>query len=272
MAQGESLVYACCSFGIGRWCWILWASDSEARAAARPLAEGFEKTAAAAEQKAIEAAGSQATRLPGKWASSYKRGGAFARVEAGKQDKPKSRLSRRADISVNGKGRTRLTFLYAAFEDDRAGSRGEVVIVKHQVVRQTAGKFYVDREPFAEEEKDRQDASKKRLLAVGREVLRRDGRFPHGGSYLYASEEIGLQSVYADLTARHAWCAALDIRFPCSTESIRSAYRRLALEKHPDVGGDQVEFQAVERAYREGLAYFSDRETGSGTDLATVIS
>ena len=135
------------------------------------------------------------------------------------------------------------------------------MVVKHRIVRQTTGKIYIDREPFREEEPQAEAADgpapKVRSLAVDRETLRREGRVLHHGSYYYASEEKGIRGVHADLTSRHAWCAALDIGFPCSTGSIKAAYRRLAREKHPDAGGDPAEFQAVERAYREALAYFS---------------
>src|SRR5262249_50285072 len=150
----------------------------------------------------------------------------------------------------------------AASESDQSGSSGEVEVVKHRIVRQTAGKIYVDRVPFQEEnwpsrESGTPEAPKTRTVAVDRDVLRREGRIPHRGIYFYASEEKGIQGINADLTARHGWCAALNVRFPCSPESIKTAYRRLAREKHPDAGGNQTEFQAVERAYREGLAYFS---------------
>jgi hypothetical protein len=230
-----------------------------------PQAEGYEKTAEAAERKAVEMAGLQSKRLPGKWASGYKRGGLAHKDEAGKRDKPKSRLIRRADTPARGESPGRLTFLYAASESDQTGSRGEVVVVKHRIVRQTAGKIYVDREPFHEEDwQSREGGTSEppmtRALAVDREVLRREGRFPHRGSYFYASEDKGIQGVNADLTARHNWCVALDVCFPCSAESIKGAYRRLAREKHPDAGGNQAEFRAVERAYREALAYFSSRD------------
>ena len=46
------------------------------------------------------------------------------------------------------------------------------------------------------------------------------------------------------------------MRFPCSAASVKTAYRRLAIASHPDAGGDPAEFRAIERAYREALAYF----------------
>ncbi|WP_165069853.1 DnaJ domain-containing protein [Paludisphaera rhizosphaerae] len=263
MTQGEETAYACCSAGIGRWCWFVWASEEEAKDLASPVSRGYEKNADAAERKAVEAAGEGAKRLPTKWASGYLRHGGRSGggEEAAPRVKPKSRLSRRPDTNAPArpKAPARLAFLYAASESDQPGSRGEVEVVRHRIVRQTAGKFYVDREPFREEEWTGQepDAPKPRTLAVDRETLRREGRFPHRGSNFYISEDAGIREVHATLTARHPWCATLGVRFPCSPQSIKAAYRRLAREAHPDAGGDPAEFRAVERAYREALAYFA---------------
>jgi len=262
MTRDEDTAYACCSIGIGRWYWVVWTNETDARAGADPLASGYEKTREASEKKAVEAAGPQSKRLPAKWASGFKRRGAVRTEEAGKRDKPKSRLSRPADARASRPNRP--TFLYVASECDRPGSRGEVVVVKHRIVRQTARKIHVDREPFREEEWHSQagdepatEAPKPRMLAVDREVLRREGRFLHRGSYFYASEADGVRDVHKGLTDRHAWCAALGVSFPCSAGSIKAAYRRLARESHPDAGGDPAEFRAIEQAYREALAYFS---------------
>lgn len=265
MTRDEEAAYACCSVGIGRWCWLVWASESDAREGAKPLATGYEKTADAAEKKAVESAGERAKRLPSKWASAYKRGGSAARAQdGGGREKPKSPLGRRPPAKADHAAPPR--FLYAASESEQPGSRGEVVIVKHRIVRQTAGKIYIDREPFREDEDEEEgrgeeagdaETPKVRALAVDRESLRREGRASHRGSNFYASEEKGIQGVHADLTSRHAWCAVLDVSFPCSMESIKAAYRRLAREKHPDAGGNPAGFQAVEKAYREALAHFS---------------
>lgn len=260
MIQDEEAVYSCCSVGIGRWCWITWASESDAREGAKALATGYEKTARKAEGKAVESVGPEAKRLPSKWASAYMRGGPARTEEGAIREKPKSRLSRRTPPKADAASRP--TFLYAASESEEPSSRGEIVVVKHRIVRRTAGKIYIDREPFREEEWRGEDvggpeATRPRTMAIDREDLRREGRASHRGSYFYASEEKGIQGAYADLTSRHPWCAILEVGFPCSTASIKAAYRRLAREKHPDAGGNPTEFHAVERAYREAIAYFS---------------
>src|SRR6201990_1333350 len=74
----EVPAFACCSVGIGRWFWVAWGSESEARALAPALASGYEASAARAEGKAVERVGPRLKRLPAKWASGYKRRGGIA--------------------------------------------------------------------------------------------------------------------------------------------------------------------------------------------------
>src|SRR5206468_9551798 len=91
-AAREVPVFACCSVGIGRWFWVAWESEAEARALSPALASGYEASAARAEAKAGEQLGPRLKRLAAKWASGYKRrGGMAARVprtegEAGSGD------------------------------------------------------------------------------------------------------------------------------------------------------------------------------------------
>ncbi|WP_337173685.1 hypothetical protein [Paludisphaera sp.] len=259
MIQDEETAYACCSVGIGRWCWLVWASESDAREGAKPLATGYEKNAKAAEEKAAEAAGDGGKRLPSKWASASKRGGPARAPDDQGREKPRSRLSRRPPAKEARPAP--LAFLYAVSEAGQAGSLGEVTVARHRIVRRTAGKMYIDREPYREEDLPGDgagdaEAPKAPSLSIDRETLRREGRVTHHGTDFYVSEEKGVQGVHADLASRHPWSVVLDVGFPCSRESIKAAYRRLAREKHPDAGGKPAEFQAVERAYREALAQF----------------
>jgi DnaJ domain len=276
----EVPAFACCSAGIGRWFWVAWASESDARALSPALASGYEASAARAEAKAVERVGPRLKRLPAKWASGYKRrGGAASRSsrdrEGGGDDatRPKARIGRLRGRSRRDVDATRLAFLYSAAGREPPDSLGHVAVARHRIVRRTAGKIHVECDPFDEDEWARRgeggegapgDAPKVRTLAVDRVTLRTEGRFRirHGHRDLtfYASEEEGIRDVEAALTARYAWCATLGVRFPCSADSIKAAYRRLARTLHPDAGGDPAEFRRVEQAYREALDYFSQAD------------
>jgi hypothetical protein len=219
-------------------------------------------------------------RLPAKWASSYKRGGGIAaRVPGAIRDagvgepRPRARFGRPGDKARRQDGATRLAFLYCATEREPPDSLGHVVVSRHRIVKQTARKIHVECDPFDEDEWARrgegggestEGTPKTRTLAVDRVALRTEGRFrssrTHTGLTFYASEEAGIRDVEAALTAKYAWCAELGVRFPCSVESIKAAYRRLALALHPDAGGGSAEFRNVEQAYREALAYFARAE------------
>jgi DnaJ-domain-containing protein 1 len=276
--EDEVPAYACCSVGIGRWFWVAWDSEAEARACSPALASGYESSAVAAERKAIESVGPRGKPLPAKWASGYKRGGGGAARAGGMEGegaggtgiRPRAKVVRPVGGFKKGGGTSRLAFVYAAFENDSPDARGQVVVVKHRIVKQNPRKIYIDRNPFDEEEWAHRgedgdgaaaDFPKTRTLAIDREMLRREGRFRHRLShhdmYFYAREEDGIRDVEATLTSKHAWCATLGVQFPCSAETVKAAYRRLAKTAHPDAGGDPTRFRAVEQAYRDALTYFA---------------
>jgi hypothetical protein len=277
----EVPAFACCSVGIGRWFWVTWASESDARALAPALASGYEASAARAERKAIERVGDRLKRLPAKWASSYKRRGSGAAREpstegeagGGAATRPTARIRRLGGPSKRDGGTPRLAFLYAATEREPSEPLGHVAVARHRIVRQTARKIHVECDPFDEDEWARRDegggesssdAQKTRMLAVDRVTLRAEGRFrcrhAHRDLIFYASEADGIRDVEVALTEKHAWCATLGVRFPCSADSIKAAYRRLAITSHPDAGGDPAEFRTIEQAYREALAYFAQAD------------
>jgi len=279
--SSEVPAFACCSVGIGRWFWVVWESESMARAHSPALASGYEASAARAEGKAVERVGPRLKRLPARWASGYKRRGGIAvrvpstEAEAGSGDtlRPKARIGRLGGPSRRDGGATRLAFLYSATGREPPDALGHVAVARHRIVRQNARKIHVDCDPFDEDEWARRveqggessgDAPKARTLAVDRVALRTEGRFrcrhAHRELTFYASEGDGIRDVEAALTAKYAWCATLGVRFPCSPHSINTAYRRLAIASHPDAGGDPAEFRRVEQAYREALAYFGQTE------------
>src|SRR6476646_4077727 len=75
--------FACCSVGIGRWFWVAWESEAQARALAPAVASGYESSADRAERAAAGRLGPPVKRRPARWASGYKRGGVAARGPGG---------------------------------------------------------------------------------------------------------------------------------------------------------------------------------------------
>lgn len=270
--------FACCSVGVGRWFWVAWESEAEARALSPALASGYEASADRAEGKAAERLGPLMKRLPAKWASGYKRrGGVMARVPGtepeaggGGETRPRARFGRPSGPPRRHDVATRLAFLYCATGLETPDLLGHVAVTRHRIVKQNARKIHVEREPFDEDEWARrvergggspEGAPRTRTLAVDRVTLRTEGRFrpgrAHGGLTFYASERDGVRDVEAALAAKYPWCATLGVRLPCSVQSIKAAYRRLVLTTHPDIGGDPAEFRSVEQAYRAALACFA---------------
>lgn len=50
-----------------------------------------------------------------------------------------------------------------------------------------------------------------------------------------------------------SWLSVLELSWPCSAADVRRAYRRLALQRHPDRGGTNESFHALTQARDEAL-------------------
>jgi len=67
---------------------------------------------------------------------------------------------------------------------------------------------------------------------------------------------------------------ALGLRWPTTEAAVRLAYRRLALERHPDTGGSHDDFLELHRHYRQALSMVvlpgGGRPSGGGDDPAAA--
>jgi hypothetical protein len=54
--------------------------------------------------------------------------------------------------------------------------------------------------------------------------------------------------------------AALGLRFPCSEEDLKRAYRQRVKQLHPDHGGDQRRFLMLQSHFEEALAIVAGRQ------------
>ena len=126
----------------------------------------------------------------------------------------------------------------------------------HLVAKKTPRKVYVTIRSCGPDQLGTEDEaweSNDRLIALDRAKLEGDGsiystRFRLSSFYRTREEAMG------DASGREPLAyVRLGLRPPCTLEEIKAAYRRKALEVHPDRGGDPGLFQAVEDAYRQLL-------------------
>jgi hypothetical protein len=138
---------------------------------------------------------------------------------------------------------------------------GGAIICAHLILKKTAKKVYVTQQACwwarLGTEEERWDPAD-RAIALDRARLERDGsiyslRYPHSNFYRSREEAVD------DSTGREQSAFdVLGIRAPCTVDDIKAAYRRRALEVHPDQGGSQDDFLAVEEAYRQLLIEAQD--------------
>lgn len=70
-------------------------------------------------------------------------------------------------------------------------------------------------------------------------------------SYLSDNEAFKQNNLYLGVsqTVEEA-LVVLGLKYPCSVEEIKQAYRQMAKTHHPDHGGDQITFMRVQTAYQ----------------------
>ncbi len=73
-------------------------------------------------------------------------------------------------------------------------------------------------------------------------------------------------AVAATVDPRPAWARTLGLPGPeCTVDEVKRAFRRLALETHPDRGGASASFVAVTRAYDEAMLAVLRAGAGAST-------
>ena len=165
-------------------------------------------------------------------------------------DQDKSRSPSRPAGPVRARPREYLYTCQHSDQDDVP------LIAAHLVTKKTAKRVYVTRRSCGPDQLGTEDEAwgpDERAIALDRARLERDGSVysgSHRHSDFYTTREAAMgDSAGGGPTA----LAVLGIRAPCTVEDIKVAYRRRALEVHPDRGGTPGDFQAVEAAYRRLL-------------------
>jgi DnaJ domain len=136
----------------------------------------------------------------------------------------------------------------------RLGDQEEFFLAAHLIVRKTAKRVYVTKRSCGPDQigtDDEQWDENEPAIALDRLKLDRDGSVyssSHRLSDFFASRE--LAGADSEQRGDDAF-RQLGIRPPASLEDIKAAYRRKALEAHPDRGGTPADFQVIEAAYRQ---------------------
>jgi hypothetical protein len=138
----------------------------------------------------------------------------------------------------------------------RLKDQDEFFITAHLVVRKTAKRIYVTRKSCGPDQLGTDDErweESEATIALDRLRLEREGSVYSSGHRL-SDFFVSRKDAQGDSEGQaESAFRMLGIRPPASLDDIKSAYRRKALEAHPDRGGSPADFQAVEAAYRQLL-------------------
>ena len=238
--------FAVTSLGKRRWYWVVWPSLDEIQASEEPLlhvGEGYEKSRSEAVERALELAGNYAEWIPAKYARSYHRSktGGRRRRHAPHTPEPPNTLKMEE-------------FLYRDVYDPESG---QWVPVPHRVVRRTNRYVFIEQQPYSPGELtgswfDRGFPT----FRLDRRALEREGfAFVPPTAYVEDAEEIYFSSEYTQPSGgvQIKCLQVLELSWPCTLAEVKGAYRKLVKSAHPDGGGSQEQFLALQEAYEQAL-------------------
>jgi hypothetical protein len=174
------------------------------------------------------------------------------------------------DRKPNGNGQAaRLEFVWEAYHHVSDQGPSEWLYIPYRVVKKTARRVYVDRKEFNEEAWHRRlesgremtwyDFDVETFILDRRELESAEGvlrvRRSGWGGWFYPTKEAAERAVAGRYgTTMHFWWAdILGVKLPCDRRAIKSAYRKLVKQAHPDAGGDADAFVRIDDAYRAAL-------------------
>jgi hypothetical protein len=231
-----------CSLGKGRWFWVLYSLRKDWLDGAGPLATGYAATAA-------DAASAARAIIPGV---------ANGRAYVGEYYHRSLCVQRRA-ARPPGNGRKAVVqeFLYRHLTSEYDG---RWYSAPHLVIKRTKKRVFVSRtsyrerdSPFAVQDTSPLYDDRPKTYSLDRAKLEADGsvwcREARDDFFTLPHDEY--QRSGQDW---RPWeLATLGLKAGASPEQIKSAYRRLARQHHPDCGGDPERFKELQRAYERAL-------------------
>ena len=220
-------IFSRCSLGRGRWFWVVYRSWEAIFDGEDAVATGYGTTAQKAEQAALAV-------VPNAEAERANLAAHYYRKLCNK---------RRATMpSSKGTEAAALAFLYTDWMgecDDHWTSHS------HLIVKTTKKLVFVEKSDYHPDPWDRETYALNRAeLEAKGEVWSREAR-----QFFYATPwEL----------RRQPWVSpeliVLGVKAGASTDQVKSAYRRLARQHHPDCGGDPAKFKELQEAYERAMA------------------
>lgn len=234
------------SLSKNRWYWVVWPSLEETQASDEPLlqvGEGYEKTKSEAVERALELAGKNAEWIAAKYARIYHRN---------KPSVKRRRLNPRTPERSNTLKMPE--FLYRDVYDTESR---QWVPVPHRVVRRTREYVFIEQQPYSPDELtgswfDRESPT----FRLNRRMLEQEGyAFVPATAYVEDVEEIYFSNEYTRVSgdAQIKCIQMLNLSWPCTEAEVKRAYRKLVKSAHPDGGGTQDKFLALQEAYGQAL-------------------
>ncbi|MEM7348617.1 MAG: J domain-containing protein [Chloroflexota bacterium] len=249
--QKKQTFFAIASLGKKRWYWVVWPSfevlqriDTDAGDINEKdhLADGYEETKADAVDQALEKAGMYGEWVDAKYAKQYH-----------------SQLSRRKRMKSNGTDTpvTSLSRIELLYQDIYNDLTDEWESVPHRVIKKTKKYVYVERHLYDPTfQIDGWSSQAAPTFRLNRQQLEEDG-------YTFTplieiDDPLFFTLPYQERLIHYAGntpscLRQLNLTFPATPAAVKSAYRQLVKQVHPDHGGDQDEFLALQTAYEQAL-------------------
>jgi hypothetical protein len=208
-------MFSRCSLGPKRWFWIVWPSF-EAVHESNPCEQGYADSAEAAE-RIVFSKYPTATMQTAYWANHAHSKLVRANRKPSDSKEPKS---------------VEYLWTYETSDFD-----GHDYWAEHPVVKKTAQRYYLL-------------SCSDRCFTLHRSELETNGH-AYGQHQTYYTDTGKAERQRSN---QPAWANVLGIDRNAPLNEIQRAYRRKAIETHPDKGGDAEQFKAVVAAYEEGLS------------------
>lgn len=182
-----------------------------------------------------------------------------------------TRIARRSPARSSRRWRRpRVEYVYSHYRYTPDDNRDDVdVWERHRVVKRTAQRIYIDRRAERTDIPPRaltaDDLAQAETMVLDRAAFERDGQIRPAREQVYLGRTFYRDADAIDgiLTASRrvsppvaAALAALGLDVVAGAVDVEKAYRRLALEQHPDVGGDAESFMETRRAYDLAMSSF----------------